>query len=193
MSSGRVMAAGSTMRPRPPSGRIDPMANKDIDKHSGVETTGHEWDGLKELNNPLPKWWLYIFYACIAWSIGYYVLYPSWPGLNGYLPGLVGHSNRLEALADVEAAKALRAVNAKDLATASFEQIRSSPALLQFALAYGKSAFGDNCAPCHGSGATGGHGYPNLQDDDWLWGGKIEDIYTTIRYGIRSTSDQTRQ
>ena len=169
------------------------MAKKEIDQHSGVETTGHEWDGLKELNHPLPKWWLYLFYACIAWAVGYWVLYPAWPGISGYTSGVIGHSNRMEALEDVAAAKALRDTNAKDLGTASFEQIRSNPALLQFALAYGKSAFGDNCAPCHGTGATGGPGYPNLQDDDWIWGGKIDDIYTTIRYGIRSTHDQTRQ
>ena len=169
------------------------MAHTEIDQHSGVETTGHEWDGLKELNHPLPKWWLYLFYACIAWAVGYWVLYPAWPGISGYTTGVIGHSNRTEALADVAAAKALRDANAKDLATASFEQIRSNPALLQFALANGKAAFGDNCAPCHGSGAVGGPGYPNLQDDDWLWGGKIEDIYTTIRYGIRSTHSDTRQ
>ncbi|MDR3497546.1 MAG: cytochrome-c oxidase, cbb3-type subunit III [Ancalomicrobiaceae bacterium] len=168
------------------------MAKKEIDQHSGIETTGHEWDGLKELNNPLPRWWVYIFYACIVWSVGYFVLYPAWPGITGYTAGILGHSSRLEAIADVEALKTVREASAKDLVTASFDQIRAKPALMEFALANGRAAFANNCAPCHGTGATGSTGYPNLQDDDWLWGGKIDDIATTIRYGIRSTSDQTR-
>ncbi|MDR3373262.1 MAG: cytochrome-c oxidase, cbb3-type subunit III [Ancalomicrobiaceae bacterium] len=169
------------------------MAKKEIDQHSGIETTGHEWDGLKELNHPLPRWWVYIFYACIVWSFGYFILYPAWPGITGYTAGILGHSNRNEALADVEALKTAREASAKAIATASFDQIRANPALLQFALANGRAAFANNCAPCHGTGATGSPGYPNLQDDDWLWGGKIDDIFTTIRYGVRSTSDQTRQ
>jgi cytochrome c oxidase cbb3-type subunit 3 len=168
------------------------MAKHEIDQHSGVETTGHDWDGLKELNNPLPKWWLYLFYACIAWAVGYWVLYPAWPGISGYTHGILGHSNRDDALADVASLAAARDAQAKDIATLPFDQIRTNPALLQFALANGKAAFALNCTPCHGAGATGAPGYPNLQDDDWLWGGKVDNIYQTIRYGIRSTSDKTR-
>jgi cytochrome c oxidase cbb3-type subunit 3 len=168
------------------------MAHHDIDEHSGVSTTGHDWDGLKELNNPLPKWWLYIFYACIVWAVGYWVLYPAWPGLTGYSHGILGQSNRDDALADVAAANAARDAQAKDIATLPFDKIRANPALLQYALADGKAAFAINCAPCHGAGATGAYGYPNLQADRWIWGGKIDDIYTTIRYGIRSTSPNTR-
>jgi cytochrome c oxidase cbb3-type subunit 3 len=168
------------------------MAKHEIDRHTGVETTGHDWDGLKELNNPLPRWWLYIFYACIAWAVGYWVLYPAWPGISGYTAGILGQSNRNDALLDVATANAARDAQAKDIATLDFDKIHSNPALLQFALASGKAAFANNCAPCHGAGATGAVGYPNLQDDDWLWGGKVEEIYQTIRYGVRSTSDQTR-
>jgi len=169
------------------------MAKHEIDQHSGVETTGHDWDGLKELNNPLPKWWLYIFYACIAWAVGYWVLYPAWPGISGYTTGVLGHSNRLDALADVASANAARDAQAKDIVTLPFDKIRSNPALLQFALANGKAAFANNCAPCHGAGATGSYGFPNLQADRWIWGGTVDDIYTTIRFGIRSTSADTRQ
>lgn len=164
----------------------------EVDTHSGVSTTGHEWDGLKELNNPLPKWWLTIFYACIAWALGYYVLYPSWPLVSSYTTGILGHSNRLEALDETATAKAAREAQAKDIATLSFPEIRANPALLQFALANGKAAFANNCAACHGAGATGAYGYPNLQDDDWLWGGKVEDIYQTIRHGIRAEDAETR-
>ena len=168
------------------------MAHREIDQHSGVETTGHDWDGLKELNNPLPKWWLYLFYACIVWAIGYWVLYPAWPGISGYTAGLLGHSNRLEALSDVASAAAIRDAGAKDIVTLPFDKIEANPALLQFALANGKAAFANNCAPCHGAGALGSPGYPNLQAGDWLWGGKVDDIYQTIRVGVRSTSPDTR-
>ncbi len=168
------------------------MAHREIDQHSGVETTGHDWDGLKELNNPLPKWWLYLFYACIVWAIGYWVLYPAWPGISGYTGGLLGHSNRLEALSDVASATANRNAGAKDIETLPFDKIEANPALLQFALANGKAAFANNCAPCHGAGALGSPGYPNLQAGDWLWGGKVDDIYQTIRVGVRSTSPDTR-
>jgi len=162
------------------------MAQQELDKLSGQTTTGHEWDGLKELNTPLPKWWLYTFYACIVWSIGYFVFYPSWPLATDYVKGIYGAQIRSNAIADFEGGKAARLANAKGLADASLEQIKSTPAYLEFAMANGKAAFGDNCAPCHGSGATGGPGFPNLQDDDWLWGGKLADIYQTIQYGIRS-------
>ena len=168
------------------------MAEKEIDRLSGVETTGHEWDGLKELNHPLPKWWLYLFYACIVWSVGYWVVYPTWPLVASYTTGILNHSQRLEALQNAEDGAKARLANASGLATATVEQIKADPKLLEFALANGKAAFGDNCAPCHGSGATGGPGFPNLQDDDWLWGGKLSDIYQTIRYGIRSTASETR-
>jgi cytochrome c oxidase cbb3-type subunit 3 len=168
------------------------MAHKEIDQLSGVETTGHSWDGLKELNHPLPRWWLWTFYACIVWSLGYYLVYPSWPLITGYTTGFLGYSQRAAALADVEAGKAARNARSGAFATASLDEIEKTPALLEFALAQGKAAFGDNCAPCHGSGATGGPGYPNLQDDDWLWGGTLEDIAKTIHVGVRSTSDETR-
>ncbi|MEJ1156953.1 cytochrome-c oxidase, cbb3-type subunit III [Prosthecomicrobium sp. N25] len=169
------------------------MAHKEIDRLSGVETTGHEWDGLKELNNPLPKWWLYVFYACIGWSLVYYVLYPSWPLVSGYTTGVLGYSQRQAALDAVAAGQAARAVNGKALADAPLAKIKADPKLLEFAMANGKAAFGDNCSPCHGTGATGGPGYPSLQDDDWLWGGKLEDIHQTLLVGIRSTHPDTRQ
>lgn len=165
---------------------------RDVDALSGVETTGHEWDGLKELNNPLPKWWLYVFYACIVWAIGYWVVYPSWPLVSSYMPGLMGNSQRADALAALEAGKAARAELGTKLIDASLADISSTPALLDFAMANGRAAFGDNCAACHGSGGTGAAGYPNLQDDGWIWGGTLEDIHTTLKYGIRSGHSDAR-
>ena len=166
---------------------------REVDQHTGTETTGHEWDGIKELNTPLPRWWLGIFYACIVWAIGYWVVMPAWPTLNGYTHGLWDHSQRDEVMANVGALKQARMAKEHELTKSNLHQIQSDPELLQFAMAEGKAAFGDNCAPCHGSGGQGAHGYPNLNDDVWLWGGKLEDIQHTITVGVRSTSADTRQ
>ncbi|MFE1600274.1 cytochrome-c oxidase, cbb3-type subunit III [Methylobacterium sp. ID0610] len=158
------------------------------------ETTGHEWDGIREYNNPLPRWWLYSLYATMVWALGYWVAYPAWPLISSHTRGLLGYSSRAEVLADVEHTRQARAILGQDrLAAASLAEIKADPALLALALATGKAAFGDNCAACHGTAATGRTGYPNLQDDDWLWGGSPETIAETIRVGIRAGHADTRQ
>jgi cytochrome c oxidase cbb3-type subunit 3 len=164
----------------------------DIDKITGTPTTGHEWDGLRELNTPLPRWWLWIFYATIVWSIGYWVVYPSWPLLSSYAPGISGWHSRDAIVRDLAALKAVRGPMMDKLSAASVEEIKADPLLLDFARAQGRTAFGDNCAPCHGPGGGGAKGYPNLNDDDWLWGGKLGDVAFTIRHGVRSTDVKTR-
>lgn len=175
-----------------------PMTNnqdKDIDAHSGVETTGHEWDGIKELNNPLPRWWLYVWYATIAFSIVWWVLMPAWPALpgsQGNTQGVWKQSDRAQVAEAVNELKAARIENAQALLDASLEQIEKTPELQQFALAMGESSFGDNCATCHGAGGRGAIGYPILADDIWLWGGSLDEIQETIAHGIRSTHDDTR-
>lgn len=168
------------------------MSEKEIDEVSGTQTTGHEWDGIKELDTPMPRWWLGIFYATIVWAVGYWVVYPAWPGISGYTHGLLNHSQRDDVTAKVASLKAARADRQKALTKASLTDIQNSPDLLQFAMAQGKTAFGDNCAPCHGAGGQGGHGYPNLNDDVWLWGGKLSDIQHTITVGVRSIHADTR-
>ena len=167
---------------------------KEIDQASGTETTGHEWDGIKELNTPLPRWWLWVFYATIVWAVGYWVLYPAWPTLTGYTQGILNQSQRDDVALAVLELKSQR----EELGTAArpvrrSQQIEADPNLLQFAREAGKSAFGDNCATCHGSGAQGFKGYPNLNDDVWLWGGTLDDIKRTIQVGVRSTHPDTRQ
>lgn len=161
----------------------------DIDSHTGTTTTGHEWDGIKELNTPLPRWWLNIFYATIIWAFGYWVVYPSWPLISSHLPGTFNYSSRAEVAVELDALKAKRTAAAADLGKVELAAIKADPKLLSLALAQGKAAFGDNCAPCHGLGGAGSKGYPNLNDDDWLWGGTLEDIHTTLQHGIRSTND----
>ncbi|AWN39579.1 cytochrome-c oxidase, cbb3-type subunit III [Methylobacterium durans] len=162
-------------------------AHPDRQPPSAPETTGHEWDGIAEYNNPLPRWWLYGLYATIVWAVGYWVAYPAWPLVSGYTAGVLGYSQRESVLAEVEAVRQERDARGQaQLASASVSEIRADPALLRLALATGKAAFGDNCAACHGTSATGRTGYPNLQDDDWLWGGTPEEIERSIRFGARS-------
>jgi len=162
------------------------------DAITGTETTGHEWDGIKELNTPLPRWWLYVFAACVVWAIGYMILYPSWPSLSGHTDGLLNWSMRAEIVDRMAEARAAQKTFYDQIEASTVEQIQSDPELLNFALAGGRAAFADNCAPCHGAGGAGAKGYPNLADDDWLWGGDLETIYTTVRYGIRADNEDTR-
>jgi len=170
------------------------MADKpERDDVTGFETTGHVWDDdLRELNKPLPKWWLYVLYATIIWSIGYWILYPSWPLISGYTEGLLGYSQRETVRSEIQDARAAQSQFTEQIEAAGLSEIRSDPELLRFAMAGGDAAFGDNCAPCHGRGAQGGIGYPNLNDDSWIWGGTMDDIQKTIRYGIRADHPQTR-
>ncbi len=165
---------------------------KDTDEITGVDTTGHEWDGIKELDNPLPRWWLWIWYATIAWAIVYWVLMPAWPGVSGYTKGVLGQSDRVAVGKELKALDTQRGEGAALLRTASLEQIEKDPKLSAYAQQVGQSIFGDNCATCHGIGGTGGKGYANLRDDVWLWGGKLEDIQYTITHGIRSSDSETR-
>jgi cytochrome c oxidase cbb3-type subunit 3 len=167
-------------------------ARPEIDDVTGVETTGHEWDGIKELNKPLPKWWLYVLYGTIVWSFVYWVVYPAWPLVSGYTRGVLGHSQRQAVTQSVEAARIAQSAVNDLIAKASFTEIKADPALLEAASAGGRAAFGDNCAPCHGRGAQGAKGYPNLNDDDWVWGGTLEDIHQTISNGIRTGAADAR-
>lgn len=149
-------------------------------------TTGHEWDGIREFNNPLPRWWLWTLYACIAWAVAYWIAMPSWPLISDYTRGVLGYSQRLTLADEMKAAQAAQSVYRSKISANSLEAIRTDPSLLEFAVAGGRSAFAVNCSQCHGGGAAGFPGYPNLNDDAWLWGGTVTAIHQTIRYGIRS-------
>jgi cytochrome c oxidase cbb3-type subunit 3 len=162
------------------------MSAHDIDAATGTPTTGHEWDGIKELNTPLPRWWVWIFYATIVWSIGYWVVYPALPLISSFTVGIFGYSTRGQVAADVRDLQAARGGMVGKLEAASLADIEKDPTLFAFATAQGRAAFGNNCAPCHGIGGGGAKGYPNLNDNDWLWGGSLDQIYQTIAYGVRS-------
>ena len=165
------------------------MTDRQIDEVSGVETTGHEWDGIKELDNPMPRWWLWTFYATIVWALAYTVAYPAWPLISSATTGMLGYSSRADVKNELAAAEAAKGDYVAAVAAKSVEEILADDELRQFATAAGATAYKINCVQCHGSGATGGAGYPNLNDDDWLWGGTPEAIRQTIAHGIRFADD----
>jgi cytochrome c oxidase cbb3-type subunit 3 len=168
-------------------------SGKRIDESTGVETVGHEWDGIEELNNPLPRWWLWTFYACIVFAIGYGVAYPAWPLLDKGTEGTLGWTSRGQLANEVSAEAKRKAPIFAVIAATPIEQLPANPDLMRQAVAGGKAAFKVNCVQCHGSEAQGSMGYPNLNDDDWLWGGTLEDIRQTLRHGVRYEADpQTR-
>ncbi|MBX3532077.1 MAG: cytochrome-c oxidase, cbb3-type subunit III [Rhizobiaceae bacterium] len=167
------------------------MSEKHIDEVSGVDTTGHEWDGIRELNNPLPRWWVITFYITIAWALAYTVAYPAWPLVSSFTGGLLGYSSRVELKDAMALAEASRAEYAAAVAQKSVEEVLADDTLRTFATSAGAAAFKVNCVQCHGSGAAGSAGFPNLNDDEWLWGGAPGDIFTTIAHGIRYGADDT--
>ncbi len=157
-----------------------------------VGTTGHNWDGIEELNNPLPRWWLWTLYATIAWGVVYVILYPAWPLVNSATGGVLGWSTRSEVAAEIAAVDAAQAGLRSELEATDLAVLAANEPLHRFAVQAGASLFANNCAQCHGAGAAGApgaKGYPNLLDDDWLWGGQIEEIAVTIRHGIRNEDD----
>lgn len=168
------------------------MSERERDEHTGTETTGHEWDGIKELDTPLPRWWLWVWYGTILFAVVYWILMPAWPGITGYTKGVLGASDRAEVVQELgDLAKHRQAGEAR-LQNASLQQIEADPELQAYAMQVGQSVFGDNCATCHGAGGAGLKGYPNLRDDVWLWGGTLDEIRHTIQVGVRSGHPQAR-
>jgi cytochrome c oxidase cbb3-type subunit 3 len=170
------------------------MANRRIDEPTGTETVGHEWDGIEELNTPLPRWWLWTFYLSIAFAIGYVIVYPAIPLLDRGTEGLWGWTSRGQLAEETALAEKQRASTMARLAATPIEDLGSDPQLMEAAVAGGRAAFRVNCVQCHGAGAAGVEGlYPNLNDDDWLWGGNLKEIEQTIAHGIRQPgSENTR-
>ena len=165
------------------------MAERERDEVTGTETTGHEWDGIKELDTPLPRWWLWTFYLTIIWGIGYTLAYPAWPLVETNTKGFLGTTNRMELHAELKAVQQARAEKLAQLEKLSLEEIKKNEDLFQFANRMGATTFKLHCVQCHQAGGQGAYGYPNLADDDWIWGGTLEAIHYTITHGIRYNPD----
>ncbi|MBD3760940.1 cytochrome-c oxidase, cbb3-type subunit III [Rhizorhabdus sp.] len=165
------------------------MTEQKIDEATGVATKGHEWDGIEELDTPLPRWWLWTFYATILFAIGYCIAYPAIPLLHRATSGVLGWSSRGDLAHDMRAADAAGAATRAAIARADIATLDPQSPLMQAAVAGGRAAFKVNCTTCHGAGAAGSKGYPNLNDDDWLWGGDRAAIHQTLVHGIRQPDD----
>lgn len=168
------------------------MSDRKIDDVTGTETTGHSWDGIQELDTPMPAWWVWTFVATVVFAAGYVVAYPAIPLVNSATKGVLGWNSRSDLTQELSAADAAKATFRDQIAANDLNQIIANDGLFQFAVSAGKSAFAVNCSQCHGSGAAGGPGFPNLQDDDWLWGGDVDSIYATIAHGVRNGGDEAR-
>ncbi|MDD9912410.1 MAG: cytochrome-c oxidase, cbb3-type subunit III [Alphaproteobacteria bacterium] len=154
-----------------------------------TETTGHEWDGIEEYNNPLPLWGLWVFAATVVFSIGYVIYFPAIPFLNSFSKG-IGEWSQYKQLDDImQKAEQAKAPFENKIVHLSAQQIKNTPDLHQYALESGKATFALHCSQCHGAGGGGAKGYPNLLDDEWIWGGRLEDIVYTITHGIRSAHE----
>jgi cytochrome c oxidase cbb3-type subunit 3 len=166
------------------------MKKDKIDEPTGVETTGHSWDGIEELNNPLPRWWLWTLYGCIVWGVGYSIAYPAWPMLSGATTGLLEYSTRGEVAEQIVEHEQKNQDLVAQLIAADLSELPATSDLHRYGVARGGSVFRAQCSQCHGSGAAGSKGYPNLLDDNWLWGGSIDEISTTVAHGIRNETDE---
>lgn len=168
------------------------ITSKTKPKSGDVETTGHSWDGITELNNPLPRWWVYTFYATIIWAVLYCILMPSIPTPWGHTKGLLGQSDRKNVGVAVKTLEASRAPMMEKLHATPLALVSANPELSQFAQESGRVAFAQNCSTCHGAGGQGYKGYPSLVDDVWLWDGTLQGIRTTLQNGIRTDHPDTR-
>ncbi len=165
------------------------MSRKPVKPKPEVETTGHVWDGIEELNSPLPRWWVWTFYLTIIWGIGYVIAYPAWPLISRATPGILGQNTRADVAAEIQHfADANAAIDAR-LVAADPATLAADAELTGYATNAGAAVFRTWCAQCHGSGAAGAKGYPNLLDNDWLWGGTMDQILLTVRYGVRTEED----
>ncbi|MEO1308029.1 MAG: cytochrome-c oxidase, cbb3-type subunit III [Pseudomonadota bacterium] len=165
------------------------MAEQRLDEQTGQTTTGHVYDGIEELNTPLPRWWLWTFYGTIVWGVVYTLLYPAWPLVTGATAGLLGYSTRAEVAARIDEHAQRNAALVEALVAADLASLSPQDDLHRYGTVRGEAVFRAHCSQCHGSGAAGAVGFPNLLDNDWLWGGTVDEIAHSIRHGIRNETD----
>lgn len=162
------------------------MAVEERDPHTGYLTTGHEWNGITELNTPVPRAVYFFLIATILFSVGYWILMPAWPLGVSFTKGLLGIDQREIVTQSLREATLERSAWTKRIEAESFDHIRADAGLMKVVRETGRTLFGDNCAACHGTNAKGSKGFPNLTTSAWLWGGSPEKIAETIRVGVNS-------
>ncbi len=168
------------------------MAVKERDPHTGYLTTGHEWNGITELNTPVPRA-IYVFLIAAAlFAVAYWILMPAWPLGTTFTRGLLGVDERAGISQALRQAALDRGVWAKRIEAGSFADLQQDAQVMAAVRQTGRTLFGDNCAACHGTRATGGKGFPNLTTAAWLWGGEPEAIAQTIRAGSNSSHPDSR-
>ncbi|WP_394728734.1 cytochrome-c oxidase, cbb3-type subunit III [Altererythrobacter sp. GH1-8] len=171
----------------------EPGKDTRVDQPTGTEFVGHEWDGIEELNTPLPRWWLWTFYATVIWAVAYVIAYPAWPMIDRATEGVLGWTSRGQLAEEMSAADLAKQGVFEQIAATDLVKLPADPELMGQAVAGGAAAFKVNCVQCHGAGAAGSPGYPNLNDDEWIWGGDLAAIEKTLQHGVRwEGSNQTR-
>lgn len=168
------------------------MSVEERDNYTGYLTTGHEWNGIKELNTPVPRAVYFFLLIAFLFSVGYWVLMPAWPLGDRYTKGLLGIDQRDIVVNSLKEAALNRSQWAEQVEANNYQQILDDAALMVSVRDTGRTLFGDNCSACHGVDARGGHGFPNLTTTSWLWGGDPETIAETIRVGINSAHPDSR-
>jgi cytochrome c oxidase cbb3-type subunit 3 len=168
------------------------VAIEERDPHTGYLTTGHEWNGITELNTPVPRVIYFFLITTALFALGYWLLMPAWPIGTTYTKGLLGIDQRMIVGQSLKQAALDRAQWTDRIAKEDFAALQRDPAIMAVVRETGRALFGDNCAACHGRNASGGPGFPNLTTNAWLWGGSPEAIAETIRVGINSAHPQTR-
>jgi cytochrome c oxidase cbb3-type subunit 3 len=168
------------------------VAVSERDPHTGYLTTGHEWNGIKELNTPVPRAVYFFLITTFLFSVGYWILMPAWPLGVSFTRGLLGIDQRETVTKSLQQAVLERSVWTKRIEAEDFAAIRADAGLMRVVRETGRTLFGDNCAACHGTNAKGSKGFPNLTTAAWLWGGSPEQIAETIRVGVNSGHPNAR-
>lgn len=168
------------------------MEIKEQDPVTGRETTGHDWNGIKELDTPVPRGILLFLIVTHVWAVAWWFFVPTWPLGTTYTQGLLGIEQKQIVEERVVAAQAARAPWVDRLETEDYDSLLADQDLMQVVRSTGHQLFGDNCAACHGRDGRGRANYPDLTDDDWLWGSGPEAIAETMRVGINTEHPETR-
>lgn len=168
------------------------MAIGERDPYTGHMTTGHEWNGITELNTPVPRAVYFFLAVTTAFALVYWLLMPAWPLGTTYTRGLLGLDDRSNVAEELRRAASGREIWARRIESSDYQAIQSDEKLMDVVRNTGRTLFADNCSVCHGSDGRGGPGYPNLTGGSRLWGAAPDTVAETLRVGINSSHPETR-